>query len=71
MDVVGTIVPKDKGAREKLSIPFIKLLKVETNDVAEGWYREAIINMKTIHSKLYYIQCTTWHNKKEVYFYFS
>ena len=33
-----------------------------------GWYREAVIEMKTTHGKSYYIQCTTWRDKKQVCF---
>ena len=45
------------------TVPFLKLsggaLMVE-----RGWFREAVIKMKTPSGKTYYIQCTTWRDKK-------
>ena len=36
--------------------------------VERGWFREAVIKMKTPSGKTYYIQCTTWRDKKQVSF---
>ena len=56
---VGAVMPTDKMLREKLDIPFHKLSKGAKESVSGGWYRQAVIKMKTKHGKTYYIQCTT------------
>ena len=66
--LVGTIVPTDKGQREKYDIPFSKLSKGAKDQLERGWFREAVIEMKTRTGKKYYIQCTTWKDKKQVCF---
>ena len=65
--VVGKITPTDKKARADKKIPFLKLSK-STINVGRGWYREAVIEMKTATGKTYYNQCTTWRDKKQGFF---
>ena len=36
--------------------------------VGRGWFREAVIRLKSCTGKIYYIQCTTWRDKKQVCF---
>ena len=43
----GTIVSTDKKSRQDLDIPFLKLSKGARKAVQHGWYREAVIEMKT------------------------
>ena len=38
------------------------------NGLQRVWYREAAIKLKTKTGKAYYIQCTTWRDKKQVCF---
>ena len=66
--VVGTVTPTDKKARADEDIPFLKLSNGARNGVERGWFREAVIKMKTSSGKVYYIQCTTWRDKKQVCF---
>ena len=57
----GTITPTDKN-------PFLKLLKGSMKEVQWGWYHEAVLELQTRSSKKYYLQCTTWKDKKQVVF---
>ena len=66
--VVGTIVPTDKKSRQDEDIPFLKLSNGARNSVKRGWFREAVLKLKTPTGKIYYIQCTTWRDKKQVCF---
>ena len=66
--VVGTISATDKKARADGDIPFLILSKGARNALERGWFREAVIQMKTKTGKTYYIQCTTWRDKKQVCF---
>ena len=36
--------------------------------VPRGWFREAAIKLKTPKGKIYYVQATTWRDKKQVCF---
>jgi hypothetical protein len=63
----GTIKMTDKKAREREDIPFRKLSQGAKNSVERGWFREAVLKMKA-GLKTYYIQCTTWKDKKQVCF---
>ena len=66
--IVGTIVATDKKSREDFDIPFLKLSNGARQGVKRGWMREAVIELKTPTGKSYYIQCTTWRDKKQVTF---
>jgi hypothetical protein len=66
--VVGTVTTTDKKARADEDIPFLKLSNGARDGVERGWYREAVIKMVTKHRRVYYIQCTTWRDKKQVCF---
>jgi len=68
--IVGIIIPTDKKSREDEDIPFLKLSNGARNRVKRGWYREAVLKVKAKIGKhyYYYIQCTTWRNKKQVCF---
>ena len=65
--IVGTISPTDKKSRQDLDIPFLKLSNGARLGIARGWFREAVIKLKTKTGKVYYIQCTTWRDKKQVF----
>ena len=65
---MGTIVPTNKKSRGDDDIPFRKLSNGERNGVKQGWYREAMLKVKANNDKHYYIHCTTWTDKKQVYF---
>ena len=45
--VVGTVTPTDKKLRADEDIPFLKLPKGAKDGLERGWFREAVINMKT------------------------
>ena len=64
----GTILPTDKKSRSDHDIPFLQLSNVSRNGLKQGWYRKAVINLKTLTSKAYYIQCTTLRDKKQLCF---
>ncbi|KAL9183005.1 hypothetical protein ACHAXT_004792, partial [Thalassiosira profunda] len=66
--IVGTINPTDKKSRADYDIPFLKLSRGALGEVKRGWFREAVIEMKTLTGKTCYIQCTTWKDKKQVVF---
>ena len=66
--IVGTISPTDKKSREDYDIPFLKLSNGARDGVKRGWFREAVIELKTPTGKSYYLQCTTWRDKKQVCF---
>ena len=66
--IVGTIVPTEKKSRQDQDIPFHKLSKGAVDKIKRGWYREAVYKMETPSRKKYYIQCTTWKDKKQVSF---
>ena len=66
--IVGTIFPTDKKSREDEDIPFIKLSNGARLGVERGWFCEAVIQLKSPTGKAYYIQCTTWRDKKQVCF---
>ena len=46
----------------------MKLSNGARNGVERGWYREAVLKLKAPGGKVYYIQCTTWRDKKQVCF---
>jgi len=46
----------------------LKLSNGARNGVERGWYREAVLKLKAPGGKVYYIQCTTWRDKKQVCF---
>ena len=64
----GTMVPTDKKAREDLDVPFLKLSNGAKDKVPRGWFREACIQRKTDTGKIFYIQHTTWKDRKQVCF---
>ena len=64
--IVGTISATDKKSREDEDIPFLKLSNRARLGVKRGWFREAVIWLKSCTEKTYYIQCTTWRDKKQV-----
>jgi len=66
--IVGTISPTDKKSRQDEDIPFLKLSNGARLGVKRGWFREAVIKLKSTSGKHYYIQCTTWRDKKQVCF---
>ena len=66
--IFDTISPTDKKSRVDEDIPFLKLSNSARNGVKCGWFREAVIKLKAKSGKHYYIQCTTWRNKKQVCF---
>ena len=66
--IVRTITPAEKKARQDHDIPFHKLSKGAVDKIKRDWYHKALIKMETLSRKKYYIQCTTWKNKKQVLF---
>ena len=66
--ICGTYSPTDKKTRLKHDVPFLKLSNGARNAVPRGWYREAVLEMRTASGKLFYIQVTTWRDKKQVMF---
>jgi len=66
--VCGTIVPTEKKHRENEDFPFLKLSNGARNSVGRGWFREAALKLKSPTGTTYYIQATTWRDKKQVCF---
>ena len=65
---MGTITPTDKKSRADEDIPFLKLSNGARNMIPRGWFREAVIELRTSSGKKYCVQCTTWRDKKQVVF---
>ncbi len=64
---VGTIVPTEKKKCGHHDLPFHKLSKGACIMVERGWCCEAAIKLRAENSMLdYYVQCTTWKDKKQV-----
>ena len=57
--VVETIVPTEKQDREPKDFPFLKLSNGARTSVKRGWFREAVLKLKTPSGTTYYIQATT------------
>ena len=66
--IVGTFTPTDKKSRQDHDIPFLKLSNGARLSIKRGWYREACLKLKAPKGIVYYIQCTTWRDKKQVVF---
>lgn len=66
--LVGTVSPTDKFSRKDKDVPFRKLSNGARKKVERGWFREAVLKMKTPTGGIYYIQVTTWRDKKQVMF---
>ena len=64
----GTTTTTDKKQREDYDFPFLKLSKGALNELPRGWFREAVLQLKTNTGKPYCIQATTWRDKKQVNF---
>ena len=47
---------------------FLKLSNGARNGMNRGWYREAVLKLKAPGGTEYYIQNTTWRDKKQVCF---
>jgi len=45
--IVGTISATDKKSREDEDIPFLKLSNGARMQVKRGWFREAVLKLKT------------------------
>ena len=65
--IIGTITPTDKKSRTDEDFPFLKLSNGALKDVERGWYREAALVLKD-RLKKFYLQATTWRDKKQVCF---
>jgi hypothetical protein len=65
--MVGKIVPTDKKTREDHDIPFLKLSNGARNGLERGWFCEACLKLHAGQTQ-YYVQCTTWKDKKQVSF---
>jgi hypothetical protein len=65
--MVGTIVPTDKKTCEDHDIPFLKLSKGARNGLERGWFCEACVKLSADRTP-YYLQCTTWKDKKQISF---
>ena len=66
--MVGTLKPSKKQARESNDVPFIKMSGGALSEVDRGWYREAVMEVITNNRRKYFIQCSTWKDKKQVLF---
>jgi hypothetical protein len=65
------MVPTKKYSREDLDVPFMKWSNVAMASIEQrGFYREATVEQKTDTDtgKTYYIQCSTWKDKKQIMF---
>ena len=66
--IVGTITPTDNNSRSDHYIPFLNFSNGSRNGLQQGWYHKASIKLNTPTGKAYYIRCTTWGDKKQVWF---
>ncbi len=66
--MLGTITPTEKKKRTSEDIPFIKLSNGGLNDVTRGWFREAVLKVHTKRNEHYFIQTSTWKDRKQVMF---
>jgi hypothetical protein len=64
----GTMVPTEKVSRQDRDVPFHKLSRGAKDSVERGWFREAAIELKTDTGRIFYAQCTTWKDRKQVMF---
>ena len=67
-EIFGTITPTDKKSHSYHDIPFIKFQNGSRNGLQRGWYHGSEINIKNQTGKAYFIQCTTWRERKQVLF---
>ncbi len=66
---VGAIVPTEKKEQGSHDLPFHKLSNGARNMIERGWYHEAAIKLRAENSTHdYYLQHTTWKDKKQVMF---
>jgi hypothetical protein len=63
----GTMTPTDKKTRTGHDVPFCKLSTGAKATVPRGWYREAVLQLVD-RGRKFFIQCTTWKDKKQVMF---
>ena len=64
----GTMVPTDEKARQDKDVPFLKLSNGAKAKLERGWFRGAVIELKTDTGKIFYAQHTTWKDSKQVNF---
>jgi hypothetical protein len=62
------MVPTKKYSREDLDVPFMKWSNGAMTSIERVFYREAAVEQKTDTGKTYYVQCSTWKDKKQVMF---
>ena len=65
---VGTVVANESKDRNENSVPFRKLSPGTLKKINRGWMRKATLPVIGNKKELYYIQCTTWKDKKQVTF---
>ena len=67
--VVGTMTPTEKKVDVIMTSLFLRLSNGGLKEVKRGWFREAVIEIKNRPKRRrYFIQCTTWKDKKQVMF---
>jgi hypothetical protein len=64
----GTITPTQKVARQDDDVPFHQLSAGAVATAGRGWFREAVIERVTSTGKKFWIQCTSWIDRKQVMF---
>jgi hypothetical protein len=62
------MVPTNKKAHQDMDVPFLKLSNGAKDKVERGWFREACIQCKMDTGKTFYVQHTTWKDRKQVCF---
>jgi hypothetical protein len=67
LTLVGTVIPTEKTSCSDEDLPFVKLSNGARNKLRSGWFCEAYMMKNLPRSrKAYYMQCTTWKDKKQV-----
>jgi hypothetical protein len=68
--LIGTVVPTEKTSySDDEDLPFVKLSNGARNKLRRGWFCKAYMKKNLPWSKkAYYMQCTTWKDKKQVMF---
>ena len=64
----GTLTPTEKKSHQDLDVPFHKLSKGAMDSIECGWFCKAAVKQETKTGKTFYIQNSTWKDRKQVMF---
>ena len=61
-------MPTDKISKKDEDVPFTKLSKGELQTIPPGQFREVVLEQSMKTKKKYYIQCSSWKDRKQIMF---